>query len=349
MGFEPWRGPDPHAPNNDEELRPADEDVIRALSEIEKASTPLPSATSNTPIHPDSSGIQPRTNFSSFSSKKVAIQAMAISLGAALGLAGMAAHYLTGRMVFNPRWGRTRPSVRTSSALNPALQNEAEQLLQRVAAGDSAAAAQVLDQASNWTGKTRRTPKSEQSMGVTLNLPDLHARSAAVRAELALDGVTLDEAGLKSLESSVHVPSQRLWALWMLGAIGNQGVDPAHAAKIIEAYLADPDVNVRAAAVNGLAIIGTDETIPMMLDRFRNDPSPVVQERAACSLAESGMYTHEQRMVAAGTLVNWLDDSLINAQQRGWTVQALHDISGQSLGPDSAAWRDWYGKAAVTR
>jgi len=87
----------------------------------------------------------------------------------------------------------------------------------------------------------------------------------------------------------------------------------------------------------------------MMLDRFRNDPSPVVQERAACSLAESGMYTHEQRMVAAGTLVNWLDDPLINAQQRAWTLHALHDISGQSLGNDSAAWRDWYGKAVVGR
>ena len=349
MGFEPWRGPDPHAPKNDEELRPADEDVIRALSEIEKASTPLPSATSNTPINPNSSGLQPRTNFSSFSSKKVAIQAMVIALGAALGLAGMGVHYLTGRVVFNTRSSRPRSNVRTSSSLNPALQAEAEQLLQRVASGDSAAAGQVLDQAASWTGKTQRTPKSEQSISVALNLPDLHAREAAVRAELALDGITLDEAGLKGLEASVAIPSQRLWALWMLGAIGNRGVDPAHTAKVIETYLADPDVNVRAAAVNGLAIIGTDETIPMMLDRFRNDPSPVVQERAACSLAESGMYTHEQRMVAAGTLVNWLDDSLINAQQRAWTLHALHDISGQSLGNDSAAWRDWYGKAVVSR
>jgi len=123
-------------------------------------------------------------------------------------------------------------------------------------------------------------------------------------------------------------------------------VDPAHAAKVIGAYLADPNVNVRAAAVNGLAIIGTDETIPMLLDRFRNDPSPVVQERAACSLAEAGMYTHEQRMVAAGTLVTWLGDATITGQQRGWTLQALHDISGQNLGTDSAAWREWYSSAA---
>ena len=349
MGFEPWRGPDPHAPKSDEELRPADEDVIRALSEIEKASTPLPSATANAPISPNSSGIQPRTNFSSFSSKSALVQAMVIALGAALGLAGMGVRYLTGRVSFNNRSWRPRSNVRTRSSLNPTLQAEAEQLLQRVASGESAAAGQVLDEAVNWTGKTQRTPKSEQSMSVALNLPDLHAREAAVRAELALDGITVDEPGLKALEAAVEIPSQRLWALWMLGAIGNRGMDPAHTAKVIETYLADPDVNVRAAAVNGLAIIGTDETIPMMLDRFRNDPSAVVQERAACSLAESGMYTHEQRMVAAGTLVNWLDDSLINSQQRAWTLQALHDISGQNLGTDSAAWRDWYGKTAVSR
>ena len=80
----------------------------------------------------------------------------------------------------------------------------------------------------------------------------------------------------------------------------------------------------------------------MMLDRFRNDPSPVVQERAACAIAESGMYTHQQRMTAAASLVGWVDDSLLSAQQRAWNFQALHDISGQNLGNDSAAWRTWY-------
>jgi HEAT repeat protein len=147
------------------------------------------------------------------------------------------------------------------------------------------------------------------------------------------------------LERASGNPSQRAWALWMLGAIGNRGVDPNHAAKIIESYLADPQVEVRAAAVNGLALLGTDETIPLLLDRFRNDPSPVVQERAACSLAESGMYIHEQRMVAAASLIAWLDDSRLTTQQRGWTLQALHDISGQNLGSDSAAWRAWYENA----
>jgi len=214
-----------------------------------------------------------------------------------------------------------------------------------VAAGDSGAADRVLAQSSNWTGKTQRTAQSEQFIGTALNLPDLHAREAALQAEMALDGVTADEAGFKFAEHTVSNPSSRVWALWMLGALGNRGVDPEHAAKIIGTYLSDPQVDVRAAAVNGLSLVGTDETIPLMLDRFRNDPSPIVQERAACSLAESGMYRHEQRLVAASSFVSWLDDPLLNAAQREWALHALRDISGQNLGNDPSAWREWYSGA----
>jgi HEAT repeats len=245
----------------------------------------------------------------------------------------------------HPSSGQSRRGparVISRSSLDPALQTEAEQLLQKTAAGDSGAADEVLLQAPNWTGKTHRTPTSEQSMEVTLNLPDLHARQAALQAELALDGVTVDDAGLKFVEQAIGNPSQRVWALWMLGALGNRGVDPVHTAKIIGSYLTDSQVEVRVAAVNGLSLVGTDETIPPMLNRFRNDSSPMVQERAACSLAESGMYTHDQRMVAAGSLVGWLDDSSLSAPQHEWTLHALRDISGQNLGTDSEAWREWY-------
>jgi hypothetical protein len=54
------------------------------------------------------------------------------------------------------------------------------------------------------------------------------------------------------------------------------------------------------------------------------------------------MYTHEQRMVAAASLANWLDDSLLTTPQRMWLLHALRDISGQNLGTESAAWRQWY-------
>ena len=229
--------------------------------------------------------------------------------------------------------------------IDTAQQAKAEELLGRVAAGDLAAADEVLDQSDSWTAKTRRTPKTDQLITTDLNLKDLQARAAAIQAQLALDGIPRDEKGLAILEQAAGNPTQRAWALWNLGALGNRGVEPVHTAKVIEAYLNDPDANVRANAVNGLALLATDETIAMLLDRFRNDPSAVVQEPAACALAESGMYTHQQRLVAAASMVGWLDDSLLTQQQRTWTVQALHDISGQNFGSDSAAWRRWYDSA----
>lgn len=231
---------------------------------------------------------------------------------------------------------------RTGHAIDAALQKRAEELLARVAMGDGAAVDRVLSESSDWTGKTQRTPRTNQLITSGLNSSNTPVREASLQAQLALDGVPRNENGLAMLEQQVGNPAQRPWALWTLGALGNRGVDPAHTAKIIGSYLTDPDVNVRAASVDALSLVGTDETLPMLLDRLRNDPSPVVQERAACDLAQSGMYTHEQRMTAAASLVGWVDDSLLTAQQRRWTVQALSDIAGENFGTDSEAWRSWY-------
>lgn len=228
--------------------------------------------------------------------------------------------------------------------LDSDTQANAEQTLARLAQGAPGSTDAVLEQAREWTGKTHRTPATDQAITAALNNPDIQVRSAALDAELALDGVSRDASGLASLQQSVGNPNQRVWALWTLGALGNRGVDPEHTAKIIGAYVNDPSVEVRAAAVDGLALVGTDETVPILLDRFRNDPSPVVEERAACDLAQSGMYTHEQRMTAAGSLIGWLDDPLLTAQQKAWVVQALRDISGQNFGMDSAGWREWYNR-----
>ncbi|HXC32126.1 MAG TPA: HEAT repeat domain-containing protein [Verrucomicrobiae bacterium] len=228
------------------------------------------------------------------------------------------------------------------SSLDAALQAEAEGLLQRAVAGDSAAADQIVAQSGNWVGKTRRTPQTDQFIAVGINAQDLRARAASLQAQLALDGIPLSARGFAILAQAAGNPQQRAWALWLLGALGNRGVDPVHAAKVIGAYLSDPDVAVRTSAVQGLALLGTDETIPMLLDRFRNDPAPPVQDQAACGMAEAGMYSHAQRMVAAASLVGWVDDSLLSQQQRTWAAQALHDISGQNFGSDSAAWRNWY-------
>ncbi len=232
-------------------------------------------------------------------------------------------------------------SALSGQAVDPEVQNEAEALLARVAGGDTAAAQQVIAESDGWTGRTRRTPRTDQWITASLNSTDFGVRGAAVAAQLALDGVPRNESGVAMLERAVGNPNGRAWALWMLGALANRGVDPVHVAKIIGSYLDDPNPSTRAVAVDALALVGTDETIPMLLDRFRNDPSPIVQERAACDISEAGMYTHPQRMVAAASLVGWADDALLSAQQRTWAAQALTDISGKNFGPNSSAWKSW--------
>lgn len=221
-------------------------------------------------------------------------------------------------------------------------QIEAEELLQRASANDAAAPDQILAKSEGWIGKTQRTPRANGLIVAVLSSHDMHAREAAIQAELAMDGVSWNENGFDTLQRAVQNPGQRVWALWTLGALGNRGVEPARAVSIIESYLSDPDANIRASAVNGLAVLGGDETVPVLLDRFRNDASSLVQEQAACALAGAGMYTHEQQMVAAASLVNWLDDSRMTTPQRTWALHALRDISGENLGTESAAWRQWY-------
>jgi HEAT repeat protein len=315
--------------------QPSEVEVVQALGEIEQATKNTVAQSGGPPLIPP-----PQQSWPSRNAPLLAFLALTLSM---IVLLAWGVPQAIKRLLASAS-GQIDGSgaVATAPAIDPGRQAKAEELLGRVAAGDLAATNEVLDQSDGWTGKTHRTPKTDQLVTTAMNLSDMQARAAAIQAQLALDGVPRDENGLTILKEAVGNPVRRSWALWMLGALGNRGVDPVHTAKIIEGYLNDPDASVRANAVEGLALLATDETIPMLLDRFRNDPSAAVQEPAACAMAESGMYTHQQRMVAAASMVGWLDDSLLTQQQRTWTIQALHDISGQNFGGDSAAWRRWY-------
>jgi hypothetical protein len=328
---------------------PSDEDVVRTLVEIEKSSTDHPA---------EPAAISQKSDQQSPWFVRNPSAGNRALIGLVIVLA-FAATFVVKRALlpsisstssklstsFKAKTTTKTASGARSHSYDRETQAQAEALLQRLASGDSAAADEVSAQASAWVGKVARTGRTDQLITTAINSHDMHSRQAVLDAQLALDGIPQNEEGLKRLTDSVGDRSSRVWALWLLGAIGNRGVDTPHTAKIVGTYLSDPDVNVRASAVNGLSLIATDETVPMLLDRFRNDPSPVVQERAACGIAESGMYTKAQRTLAAGSLINWLDDPLLTGQQRSWDLQALGDISGQHFGADTAAWRTWYDGA----
>lgn len=314
---------------------PSDSDVSQVLAQVERTSH------SDSPQGPAMPAAAPEQPSASETAPNVAFIFLAILFLCCLVI--VARHLSKTLPAASSRQSAT--TTPPSPVVDSALQADAERLLAHAVSGDRSSADQILEQSDSWTGKTHRTPQTEQLMGTGINSPDLRVRAATLRAQLALDGITRDAIGLARLTQAADDPRNRAWALYSLGELGASGVDPDQAAKVIEAYIADPSVQVRSNAVMGLAFIATDETVPMLLDRLRNDPSPVVQDLAACGIADSGLYTHQQRVMAASTLITWLDDSLVNQQQRIWITQALTEISGQSHGTDSAEWRRWYESA----
>ena len=96
-------------------------------------------------------------------------------------------------------------------------------------------------------------------------------------------------------------------------------------------------MNIRYWAVEGLAYLATDAAIAPLLDVFHDDSSPMIRERAACGLAQSGMFSAEQRRTAVPRLLDFAQDGALDAETRTWVFQALRDITGQTLPHDAAA------------
>ncbi len=78
------------------------------------------------------------------------------------------------------------------------------------------------------------------------------------------------------------------------------------------------------------------------MQELHDDSSAMVRERAGCSLAQSGMLTQEQRRSVIPHLLEYADDSSLDAQTQGWVYQALRDITGQILPNDASSWKTWY-------
>jgi hypothetical protein len=240
----------------------------------------------------------------------------------------------------------TRPSP-SSGALRRPAQKDAEQLLQRAAANDAAALAQIEARAATWRGQIALTPELSRLIAAGLNANDLSVRSATIQLDLAAMNVAPDAATVDRLlaqaESSDH--ATRIWAIWTLGLLGNRGLQQERITDLLIAHLTDSDIDSRHWAVEALSYVGTDATIPPLLKAMRDDPSPTVRERAACALAQSGMLSNLQRRTTIPTLLTYADDPSLDAQTHAWTYHALRDITAQHLPDDAGAWRNWYSSS----
>jgi hypothetical protein len=223
-------------------------------------------------------------------------------------------------------------------------QTQAETLLELAVGHSPGAVEQISSRVDRWNGKVQWNSQIASLTTAALNSNDMRVRESGVEVELAAYGLTKNAASLEYLLKNVDSPdhSQKIWALWALGLMANRGVKSERIAEVLTDHLKDDDPDSRRWAVEGLAVAGIDQAIAPLLATMHNDPSPLVRARAASSLAESGMFTAEQRMTAVPQLLNYTNDPSLDAQTQNWAFQALSDITHQRLPKDSAAWRRWY-------
>jgi hypothetical protein len=227
-------------------------------------------------------------------------------------------------------------------AMSP--QSQAELLLERSINHYRGANEQIASRVDGWRGRIELTPRLSHLFTTAINSDDLTVRVAGVEVDIAARNLKKTSAMVDELEPASKSGEQgpRVQALWGLGLIGNRGVEQARIFDILMASLHDENENIRYWAVEGLAFLALDASIDPLLDMFHNDPSPAVRERAACGLAQSGMFSAAQRRKAVPTLLDFADEGTLDEQTRSWVYQALRDITGQPLPRDANAWRTWY-------
>ena len=222
-------------------------------------------------------------------------------------------------------------------------QQQAELLLERAINHYEGGIEAIDTRVGSWRGSLKLDSRLNTLFTSALNANDLRVRAAAIEIDLAANNV---EKTTESVNSGIQVlesgEGDRITHLWILGLLGNRGIEPERAFQVLFQYAHDPDTHVRYWAIEGLAYLGTDATIQPLLDIFRNDLSANLRERAACGLAQSGMLQQSQRMKAVPTLLTYLEDPTFDGTNHQWVIQALQDISGQRIGDDPGAWRRWY-------
>ncbi|HEX5423171.1 MAG TPA: HEAT repeat domain-containing protein [Candidatus Acidoferrales bacterium] len=247
------------------------------------------------------------------------------------------------------------PSQISDVALVGLTPQEQAELLLRAAIQDSDSQdssvqnvdSQVTTHARGWRGRLNATPRLNGLVNAALNSPALEAREAGIEVELSLDNVAEDPASANALMTRIRKdPVARPWGLWMLGALGNRGVEPQRILSFLTEYTLDSNEQTRYWAVEGLSYLGQEQSIAPLLNALRCDSSWSVQERAAGALGRSGMLTKQQRISAVPALIADAGDPSLSARTQMLAFRALHDITGAHVQNTPTAWRKYWAQAS---
>src|SRR5262249_3282467 len=147
------------------------------------------------------------------------------------------------------RSARAHESIAT---LGP--QAQAETLLEESLSDYDSASRELMTRMEFWRGQLTMTPRLTALLDSALNAKDLRERSAAIELELVAYDLPKTEAGADVLFDRIESdPAGRPWALWMLGAMGNRGVETERALSTLVKYSHDANEKTRYWAVEGLS------------------------------------------------------------------------------------------------
>jgi len=223
-------------------------------------------------------------------------------------------------------------------------QPQAERLLQYAISHHRGATDEIKARAKRWRGQIKMTDAMRTLMDVALNGDDLRVRAAVFEIDLAIGNIAKTPEQAETLIQAAQAdPANAELAIWYLGFLANRGVETGHIHSELRNWAHNGTEEVRFRAVSAIGDLGTDNSVPDLVNAFHHDPSFHVRiDGGGCSLAHCGMSTRAQRMQAVPGLIEMVEDKKLDAETVKYGYRALREITDQTLGDEPTQWRQWY-------
>lgn len=217
----------------------------------------------------------------------------------------------------------------TGMVENLAYQQRADKALELVINQYVGATDYILDNAQSWRGEINSNLKLETLINTALNSSMIEVRMAAFEIYLAQYDLDKSSEEIDHLLQRFDENPEKAgpWALWNMALIGARGIDRERIFNELLIATEHDNEYIRRWAVDALARFGGEEIISPLLTIAQLDPSPIIQEKAFCGLAQSGTLHILERYSALPQLLAMVRDTNISQQQILWSYQALKEIS----------------------
>src|SRR5580704_12055051 len=223
-------------------------------------------------------------------------------------------------------------------------QQQAERLLQYAISHHRGATDEIKARVRQWRGQIKQTDSLVTLMDVAMNGDDLRVRAACFEIDLAVANLPKNaETAERLLQLAESDPQRAEFSIWYLGRLANRGVEVDRIHSQLRVWARSENEPIRLRAVSAIADIGTDDTVPDLVEAFHHDPAFRVRiDSAGCGLAHCGMLTRAQRMESVPGLIEMVEDKKLDAETVKYGYRALREITDQELGDEPALWREWY-------